>query len=212
MREGAKQRLLGAVVIVALVVIFVPMLFERGSLDTLPPIQESIPQSPGFERELKTEVFLGPEDSGVGGLEAGDETVTEALALPPPAGDLEPAPVDEGASAEALDLPAEGDETPGEEAPPVEQAAAPDTAAPPPGTPGSWVIQVASLAAPDVAAELEGRLRSAGFSAFVERATVNGRLWFRVRVGPKPDRTQAEQTAALLRERHRLDTLIQRYP
>jgi DedD protein len=212
MREGAKQRLLGAVVIVTLVVIFVPMLFERGSLDTLPPIQESIPQPPGFERELKTEVFLGPEDSGIGGLEEPGETVTEPLALPPPAGDLEPAPVDEGAPAEALDLPAEEDEVPNQEAPPAEQAAAPVTTAPPSAPPGSWVIQVASLAAPDVAAELEGRLRLAGFSAFVERATVNGRLWFRVRVGPQPDRAKAEQTAALLRERHRLDTLIQRYP
>jgi DedD protein len=76
----------------------------------------------------------------------------------------------------------------------------------------SWVIQVASLNTPESAAELEGKLRAGGFPAFVEKAEVNGRLYYRVRVGPELDRSRAEQTAARLRERHKLDTFIKNYP
>ncbi|HSQ06084.1 MAG TPA: hypothetical protein VLM84_00065, partial [Chromatiaceae bacterium] len=61
MREGAKQRLVGAVVVVALAVIFVPMLFEQESLDLAPPVQQAIPEAPRFDPDLKSEVFLGPE-------------------------------------------------------------------------------------------------------------------------------------------------------
>jgi DedD protein len=76
----------------------------------------------------------------------------------------------------------------------------------------SWVIQVASLGTPESAGELESRLRDGGFSAFVEKAEINGKLYYRVRVGPEADRASAERTASQLRDRHRLDTLIQSYP
>lgn len=211
MREGAKQRLVGAVVIVALAVIFVPMLFEQKSIDTLPPIQESIPLAPDFDPDIRSEVFLGPEDSGVGGLEEGGSTESQPLSLPP-AGDLEPA------SNEASLIP--------EPLPPPEEPVAPvvskepvPLAEPRPVAPKgpsdgmpAWVIQVASLATPQSAAELEKKLRDSGFSAFVERAEVRGRLYYRVRVGPEVDRANAERTAADLRSRFRVDTLIKRYP
>jgi DedD protein len=76
----------------------------------------------------------------------------------------------------------------------------------------SWVIQVASVATRESAAELERKLKSGGFSAFVEKAEVNGKLYYRVRVGPEVDRARAEQTAASLRGRFKLDTLIKNYP
>ncbi|WP_246237560.1 SPOR domain-containing protein [Caldichromatium japonicum] len=56
------------------------------------------------------------------------------------------------------------------------------------------------------------RLKQSGFSAFVEQAEVSGKTYYRVRVGPDSDRAAAERTAAQLREQHKLDTLIQRYP
>lgn len=76
----------------------------------------------------------------------------------------------------------------------------------------SWVIQVASVATREGAGELESKLRAGGFSAFVEKAEVNGKIYYRVRVGPEVDRARAEQTAASLRTRFKLDTLIKNYP
>lgn len=232
MREGAKQRLVGAVVIVALAVIFVPMLFERESLSP-PPIQESMPLPPAFDPDLPSEVFLGPESSGVGGLDDSELTDTQPLALPP-AGDLEPAAPgsldDEAVADLGPDNPAAGLPSPVSTAKPLpspHQAGtrqpAPPVSRPPPapepvvprapadGMP-SWVVQVASLGTQEGAAELEAKLRKGGFSAFVEKADVNGKLYYRVAVGPEIDRASVERTAGALRERMKLDTLIRSYP
>jgi DedD protein len=216
MREGAKQRLVGAAAVVALIVIFVPMLFERDSLDEPKAVPESIPPAPAFEPNLKSEVFLGPEDSGVGGLPDSELTDSKPLALPP-VGDLEPAPTG-GGSAEPS--PPEVVEASPPGARPAlaepEEPAEPESAPPPArgandGMP-SWVIQVASVATAQGAAELEGKLRKGGFSAFVEKAVVNGKVYYRVRVGPELDRARAERNAAQLRERFKLNTLITSYP
>ncbi|WP_295400803.1 SPOR domain-containing protein [uncultured Thiocystis sp.] len=76
----------------------------------------------------------------------------------------------------------------------------------------SWIVQVASVGTAQGAAELERKLRNAGFPAFVEKAEVRGKLYYRVRVGPELDRANAERAATRLRQQQKLDTLIQRYP
>ena len=243
MQEGAKKRLIGAVVIVALAVIFVPMLFEPESLDRLPPIQQSIPRPPAFDPAVKAEVFLGPQDSGVGVLAEPGATVSQPLALPPPA-EHEPVPsgtpgrpntagakgaagaavggapaakpiagassrtpvaVAEPAASKPVKVPAQA---PGK--PPAIPESAPTRGANA-GMP-SWVIQVASVANAEGAAELEGKLRAGGFPAFVEKDEVNGKVFYRVEVGPELDRARAEQTVVRLREKHKVDPLIKSYP
>lgn len=214
MREGAKQRLIGATVIVALAVIFVPMLFESRTLDAPSPEQEAIPEAPPFKPDLKSEVFLGPEDSGIGGFEPGRATESRPLALPSPA-DLDPASV-VGIGDESVDE-AEWESAP--EPDPVSVSPPPSPPIPEPVPPrgapdgmSSWVVQVASLGTPEAAGALEAKLRTAGFSAFVEQAEVRGKLYYRVRVGPELDRKKAERTAARLREQQKVETLIQSYP
>ncbi|WP_295388117.1 SPOR domain-containing protein [uncultured Thiodictyon sp.] len=208
MRDGAKKRLIGAVVVVALAVTFVPMLFEPPSSDSPPAIQQPVPSPPAFEPGLKNEVFLGPQDSGVGGGAESASRVSQPLALPP-AGELAPVPI--GAPGRA--------ETPGARrgaAPVQAQDKSPATPelAPPRGANDlpSWVVQVASVASPEGAAELEGKLRADGFAAFVEKAEVNGRVTYRVQVGPELDRVRADRTAARLREKHKVSPLIKSYP
>ncbi len=231
MREGAKKRLIGAVVIVALAVIFVPMLFEPQSLDSLPPIQQSIPRPPAFDPAVKTEIFLGPQDSGVGGLPESGSTVSHPLALPPvgepvlvpsdaPAHPTAAAPVGPAAVAPPAAKPAAGAPArppatvaapaAGKSAKAPAQGAAPAAGANA-GTP-SWVIQVASIPNQAGAAELEGKLRADGFAAFVQKAEVNGRTFYRVQVGPQLDRAQAEQAVARLREKYKVDPLIKSHP
>lgn len=98
--------------------------------------------------------------------------------------------------------------------PPAKTEAAASLPAPPKsradGLP-SWVVQVSSLGSPEAAGKLADKLKQAGFSAFVERAEVGGKTYYRVRVGPDIDRANAERTAAMLRKQQKLDTLIQRY-
>lgn len=82
MREGAKKRLAGAVVMVASVVIFVPMLFEDESLAP-PYVQGPLPPEPGFQDASSfgapyTATVTPPMSTDARGL-----TDEEALLTPP---------------------------------------------------------------------------------------------------------------------------------
>ncbi|EXJ14685.1 SPOR domain-containing protein [Imhoffiella purpurea] len=226
MREGAKRRLAGAVVIVALAVIFVPMLFEEDSL--APSVDRTtIPDEPdlGDRFGVAPPLPLLPEDG-----QMPDEALTVDLA-PSEQGGTDPTAGGSGQLAEGTPEPVRPKPQPEpprttqsspKPAPAVRSASSPQTQkpaapiAPPPRGPSdgmpSWVVQVASLGAVETAQGLAGKLKKSGFSAFVERAEVRGKTYYRVRVGPELDRANAERTAAMLRQQEKLDTLIQRYP
>jgi DedD protein len=207
MREGAKKRLVGAVVIFALAVIFVPMLFEDDSHVPQPPLPVVMPDEPEVDERFRTESFLTAPEPYLGGGEQKDESWPDTQALSAPAGDEELDPIYEPTFDEPrLDEPAPAIATPQQ---PVEPAPPPPMRADD-GMP-AWVTQVASLGTSEGAQQLVDKLRGEGFSAFVEPAEVRGRLYYRVRVGPEVDRANAEKTAARLRQTYK-DALIQRYP
>ncbi|NEX20537.1 hypothetical protein G3480_09475 [Thiorhodococcus mannitoliphagus] len=240
MREGAKRRLVGAVVIVALAVIFVPMLFEDESL--APPLSQALlPDEPGFDTPFEADLDIPLSD------QSGEDSVTDLgaesapLDLPPPdslprpetdfdglqPGQIgntdvpEPAPAESASRASSTERPAAPAVTaaperaaPTPRAKPEPKPAAPPVPPPPPPAEGvpSWVVQVASLGSSASATNLADKLKAAGFTAFVEKAEVRGKTFYRVRVGPEVNRDAAERAAAMLRQQQKLDTLIQRYP
>jgi DedD protein len=208
MREGAKKRLTGAVVLVALAVIFVPMLFEPESLDNTPSVKPEIPPAPTFAPVGRSEVFLGPQDSGVGtGKESGGR-VSQPIVLPP-AEEPGPAMARSGGGQGAAVPTAKSGTAPSVQttATPAPRGSREDQDALP-----SWIIQVASIPTAAGADELVGQLRAGGFSAYVEQAEVNGKITYRVKVGPELDRARAEQTAARLREKHKVNPFVKSYP
>ncbi|AFL72708.1 SPOR domain-containing protein [Thiocystis violascens] len=222
MREGAKRRLAGAVAIVALAVIFVPMFFEKESL--APPSRDlARPNEPDFDDPALTELAPDPPTGQVTEERYADLPIeSDPLTLPVPAGADEANPGGEADQDRQPEKPVRRDSPATQpdrlgrlstESPPVVKEV--EAVAPPKarddGMP-SWVIQVASLGTAQSAAELETKLRSAGFSAFVEKAEVRGKQYYRVRVGPEVDRASAERAATRLRQQQKLDTLIQRYP
>ena len=62
-----------------------------------------------------------------------------------------------------------------------------------------WTVQAGSFALQQNAAGLRDKLRTQRFDASVERIMVNGRVLYRVRVGPQGSRPQSEQVQARLR-------------
>jgi DedD protein len=211
MQEGAKKRLVGAVVIVSLAVIFVPMLFEEEPVTALPPLPAVVPEEPIVDDRFRSESFLTPADSGVGGF------AEEAWVEPAEPGVLA-LPVEE-ASEPVYEAPLGEPVADSEEAPspaaPAPSAAERIPVAPAPmarddGMP-SYVTQVASLGTAASAQELAAKLQDEGYSAFVESAEVGGRTYYRVRVGPEVDRARADKTAAELRRKYK-DPFVQRYP
>jgi DedD protein len=64
---------------------------------------------------------------------------------------------------------------------------------------GPYFVQVAAVTDRAAAAATAERLGRQGLSAATVSAVVNGRTWYRVRVGSFPSREAAERAAGLLR-------------
>lgn len=75
--------------------------------------------------------------------------------------------------------------------------------------PSAWMIDLGSFTDQQSAKILQGRLREAGFAAFVAKADSDQ---YRVRVGPMLDKSQAEADAAAIKRRLNLDAVITPYP
>lgn len=176
-----KQRLVGAIVLVALGVIFIPMLLE-GPNRTLVPKMDEMPTP----ETLAPELPLKPFPPATEPVEAQRAVVTNATGEKAPE---KPAPSSQPPAAKPAPPPAAASPKP---------ARAPETPVPgeSPATTtskGSWVVQVVSLSNKANALALRDSLRKGGFATQVERVTVGGKTRYRVRVGPFLQRTEAER-------------------
>ena len=75
-----------------------------------------------------------------------------------------------------------------------------------------WVIQLGSFSSGENAQSLSEKLRKAGYPAFVEPLKKNGRISYRVRVGPEIKRSDAESLLKILKDKMDLDGIIVNYP
>lgn len=217
-----KQRVIGAVVLVALAVIFVPMLLEQPE-DELGPVGSNLPDKPDQIVRDRVEPLILPEPPEQ------SEPAQVVLDAPPadaaaPAGTPPSEPVTppaEVAPAEPAPAPAPAiPTTPAEPvAPPAATAPAapaPAPAAQPQTTPAQplsgWVVQLASLASKDNALALQERLRGMGYTAFVEEVKTAQGVLFRVRVGPELERANAEKLRDRLDQQVQIKGIVTRYP
>jgi len=193
-----KQRLVGAVVLVALGVIFIPMLLE-GPNRTLVPDMDEMPEPETLAPELPLEPFPPaeapqPPQRAIVTEPAGTATsagsADEAPQTPPEP--VTPPPVP------ALPQPAaEPVKPPVAEKPDTRPAAAPvpDKAA------DSWVVQVVSLSSKANALALRDKLRKGGFATQVEQVRIDGKTHYRVRVGPFLERADADRAREQIAQR-----------
>lgn len=192
METSLRQRLVGAVVLIALGVIFIPMVLDgsgrsaRVNLDlALPP--EPIYSPPDRLPELP-EPAAGPIDA------------PEAAPGEPVAEQAEPRPVAKAVPADRANAEPAREPTP----------SVPAGAVPPP--PQAWVVQVGAFGEERNAEALRDRLRKAGFAAFVETVRGEGKRVYRVKVGPELERAKAEALQARLAKEHQLDGLVVSQP
>lgn len=93
----------------------------------------------------------------------------------------------------------------------TKEAASKPVEPPPKKTGSGWIFQVVSLSEREKAAAMASNLKSKGFPAFVEEAEVNGRTYYRVRVGPRQERKDIDALAAAVRDKTGQSGQIQRY-
>jgi len=200
MDSRAKQRLTGAVILVAVFVLLVPELL-RG------PRQTDAPEGAAADEGMRR--YTIDLDASAPPARPDISSAQPPVALPPLADDRAK-PGDEAAPVEAAAPPVEVTK-PVTATPPVPPQAAPTPAAPTQSAPtraapapapaerGSFVVQLGTFGSRDNADRLVRDMTAKGFAAFVTPIKTGGRELYRVRVGPTRDRAQAEALAAQLR-------------
>jgi DedD protein len=177
LNERLKQRLVGAVVLVSLAVIFIPMLLDGGEEGGMPLFGSNIPDKPNYRFE--------PLDIPLEPVEPVSEEEPVLVDKPEPA---EEKPVEKKAASEQT---AETEELVTKSDKPHEAAVERDTSEPKSDAVG-WMVQVGSFSSSENAFTLRNKLRSKGFTTFVERLKANGNTVYRVRIGPELERAAAE--------------------
>jgi DedD protein len=221
MDSRAKQRLTGAIILVALFVLLVPEL--------LPPPKDSagIADADAEEGMRRYTIDLDAPAS------TGGQAAEPAVVLPPVTGSpaagadgeraqpgeaAMPAPVETPRAQGAASTAANPGAT--QDAPKPAPAAAAPAAAPTPAAPTSaqtlpredtrapaatgaqprsFVVQLGSFGQKENAEKLVRDMTARGFATFIAPITTNGRELYRVRVGPTRDRASAEALAAQLK-------------
>jgi DedD protein len=73
---------------------------------------------------------------------------------------------------------------------------------------GGWAVQLGAFKTVDEANKVRDRLKTAGFVAFVDRATTDNGTLFRVRAGPETDRGNADKLRGRIKDKLKLDGMI----
>jgi DedD protein len=222
--SALKQRVVGAIVLVALAVIFVPMLLDGDGRQAGERVAVEIPESPDDPdpdietRDASSDRASSPSGEAGGGssaqatsasasdagrtsgdaVAAGSTEQTGASVEPAEESSADgPAAASDGASADG------GGKTTASTANDGDGAASEAS-----GSGESWAVQVASFGEQTNAIVLRDRLRSDGREAFmVEAQTESGPVW-RVRIGPVGERAEAESIKRTVDRERGFDSLV----
>ncbi|UVL05370.1 MULTISPECIES: SPOR domain-containing protein [Pseudomonas] len=211
--KGMKQRMVGALVLVALAVIFLPMLFTRE--DEMRQVRVEAPQAPAMPSlpEVKVEPVAVPEPQVIPEEPQQPPVVIDEATAPAstPSQPITPSPQTQAqAQAAKPSVPAQKVETKPAAAP------APAVAAAKPATPSkidvnglpvSWSIQLASLSNRAGAESLQQTLRSQGYNAYIRSAGGMNRVY----VGPLIERAEAERVRDAINRKHSLKGFVMRF-
>lgn len=208
--KGMKQRMVGALVLVALAVIFLPMLFTRE--DEMRQVRVDAPEAPAMPSlpQVQVETIQVPEQQPI--VEQPPVVVDESTAPPstpsqPISAAPSPAPVTAPAPAPAPKVENRAPVT----APTTASAAASKPAAASKidtnGLPVSWSIQLASLSNRAGADNLQKTLRSQGYNAYIRSADGMNRVY----VGPLIERAEAERLRDVINRQQKLKGFVTRF-
>jgi DedD protein len=231
-----KQRLVGAIVLISLAVIFLPMLFT-GNSDDEQIFESSIPAEPVYEikspqvsvplplpsktlekvplREpvIKQDIQAKTEPQAVSKTTDSNKTKSQKPKTIQP---IQQSDSQEKTPAEPAPTVSVSKPTPTPTPTPDDAAAkavgtAPTVAIKPSNVTG-WVVQVGSFSQKANAEKLRDKLRKMGMASFVVTGMSNNKKVHRVRVGPEIDRNDAEKIQAQIKEKTKLSGLVMKYP
>lgn len=208
MNDILKQRLVGALILVALGVVFWPIIFVEPG-DPSGQLRERIPPRPDVDTtSMETPDMAGLRTSPEIELQQDESWVATTRESPEeePA-EEEPADVGETtiqAAPEPAPVPSEPVIRTRTEAPakPVLDSA---------GVPVAWILQVVSVSSADKADQLRQRLLAMDHKAYVKRVKRGEKSFYRVYVGPKFERASLEKIQGEIDAEFGVNSMIARY-
>jgi len=214
MDRRLKERLVGATILVAIIVLIVPELLSGPKRPGLPPLAAGLPAAPSRSVvvDLATSKATAEPESGAASQAApaeapnsgaAEESTHTASAETAPASAPSVATLKAQTAAQApLETPA---------SPPKSVSAGPRPAAPmeaPATARHGWAVQLGSFASKANADQLAHRLQGAGGSFYVVAGGSGSALRYRVRMGPLTDRSTAERALARLKAQGHPATIV----
>lgn len=205
MNENFRQRLVGALILLALGVIFWPIIFVQPGEDTTAELG-AIPPRP----DVSTEPLPPPETTGLRGAQpvAARRQALEAETPPPASAGSGASGAGESGERQAR-ISTDAAETP-------LQRGARDTPPEPlkldsDGVPVAWILQVASVSSRDKALALRSRLLEMDHKAYIESVTADGRELHRVYIGPKFEKAKLATLRDEIDAEFGVTSMIRRY-
>lgn len=193
LNDGFKQRIVGALVLAALAVIFLPSLFDREGARYINTTSQ-IPAAPDIQP-----------------IEIAEPQVVEGAGpVPEPEELFQPEPVEQSSTAEAE----ESQDRPKESAPEEnaeKEVAKTEDSSPvldAEGLPHAWVVQVASYGDAARAEKLRTRLMDEGYKSYTRAVTTSKGRFVRVFVGPKVSKADARAAKLELDQLLKAQTLV----
>ncbi len=217
-----KQRMVGALVLIALAVIFLPMLFTRQ--DESHPVLVDAPAAPKAPagQQVQVEPVSVPEPQALPQEPVPDED-NVAASNQPPSMPIAPAP---SAQAPAAAAPQAAKPAPAPKPTPAPAPAAPVTTPAAPSAPSapavakaapsgvdanglsvSWSVQLASMSNRANADNLQKTLRTQGYNAYIRTADGVNRVF----VGPLIERAEADRLRDQLDKQQKLKGIVVRF-
>ncbi|KIP91211.1 SPOR domain-containing protein [Pseudomonas fluorescens] len=209
--KAYKQRMVGALVLVALAVIFLPMLFSRQDEQRQVAVEApGAPQAPTMP-QVQMDPVAVPEPQALPQEPVPtDEEVAEETAPAAPATPAAPAPTIPAQIARPATPPPVAKPIPAPAQPITSATSKPDTTQSRVDANGlsvSWSVQLASLSSRASAESLQKNLRSQGYNAYIRSADGKNRVF----VGPLIERAEADRLRDLLSRQQNLKGFVVRF-
>ena len=206
MKEATKQRIVGTVVLLALGLIFLPIVFDgQGSYQT--PVSSRIPDPPAVpilpEPEVQRPTIITESELSADPVQVDASDDSSAVA---DSGDAEQEP-----QPQSVTEPAEQTDSGVEvvESQPDFDREAPQLGAD--GLPQGWVVRLGTFADNSNASTLVTRLQNSGYKAYSRNVVNDQGTLTAVFVGPWLQREQVEEYQRQLQEEFQLSGMIVRY-
>lgn len=216
--KAYKQRMVGALVLIAIAVIFLPMLFSRQ--DEARHVQVDAPAAPQAPAvaPIKVEPVSVPEQQPLPQEPVPtDEELTQpshpAVNQQPPSMPIAPAPAPAKPAAAAPTVKTTAVPLPQKPAAPAAAPASPPALAVDTnrvdanGLSITWAVQVASLSNRANADNLQKTLRSQGYNAYIRTSDGVNRVF----VGPLIERAEADRLRDQLNKQQKLNGIVVRF-